>query len=124
LLTLLTHQTNSHEIEQHVVDLIDWILEKQGKFWTQTVEYMMSHVQHLNSNKVVGKLQMQFHYDRASLLQSIGDNSKKVVELWDKEKEIRELIAKIAASVYQTAALEIGALAGLVFEVFIKNYFI
>jgi small GTP-binding protein len=103
----------SKEVEQHIAELVDWFLEKQGKFWTRTVEYMMTRVQNSRSDKIVGKLQMQFHYDRASLLQTIGESSKSVVQSWDKDKEVQELSAKITAAVYQTAVLEFGVIVGL-----------
>jgi hypothetical protein len=43
----------------------------------------------------------------------MGQGSKRVVEDFDKEKQVKKLSAQVAAAVYQTAAMELGAV-GLV----------
>lgn len=43
----------------------------------------------------------------------MGQGSKRVVEDFDKEKQVKKLTAQVAAAVYQTAAMELGAV-GLV----------
>lgn len=92
------------------------------------MEHVTHKLQQLDSDKVVGKVNTQFHYDRSTLLQGttstpikrktnvhvgMGQGSKRVVEDFDKEKQVKKLSAQVASAVYQTAAMEIGAV-GLV----------
>jgi hypothetical protein len=104
----------SEEIERYVTELIDWFLDKQAKFWNQSVEFLIQRVQNVKSDKLFGQVRTQFHFDRSSLLRNIGDRAKRVVNTLDKEKMTKEICAKIASSLYQTAALELGAILGLV----------
>jgi len=60
---------DSSEVEKYVSDLIDWNLERHGKFWTRIMEHVTHKLQQIDSDKVVGKINTQFHYDRSALLQ-------------------------------------------------------
>jgi len=100
----------SVDIEKQVSDVIDWMITKTSRLWKDTMEFVQRRST-MNSPDIMGKIQlMSFDYNRANLLQSIGQSSSKVVASFDRQKEATKLSGEVKQALMTTAALEVGAL--------------
>ncbi|MCB0185412.1 MAG: dynamin family protein, partial [Caldilineaceae bacterium] len=99
----------SRQIEQHVNDLIDWMVEKDYKQWRAVMEYMARRATH-HADKIVGQVSSDFEFNRQNMLASVGREAQDVVNSYDREAESLKLAQEVQKAIIQTAALEVGAL--------------
>ncbi len=99
----------SRQIERHVNDLIDWMVEKDYKQWRAVMEYISRRAtQH--ADRIIGKIDSDFELNRQKLLTSIGRNVQRVAESFDREAESLKMAQEVQRAVFQTAAVEVGAI--------------
>jgi hypothetical protein len=120
------------QIEQNVALLIDWILEKNAKQWTQVVDYAQRQIAAAPTNQLVGTVRTQFIYNRQALLAGLGESARRVVSTFDRSAEAKKMSEQISSSLLQTVAMQLGAVTIVctlgyyhiyVLEVRTKNYF-
>ena len=99
----------SQQIERHVSDLIDWLVERDFRQW-RAVMTMLAPRSAQHAAKLVGHAQSNFELDRAALLDSVGRAARAVVDTYDRAAEARKLTQDVQAAIVQTAAVEVGAL--------------
>lgn len=99
----------SREIERHVSELIDWVVEKDYRQWQFVTEYISRRAtQH--ADRMIGTVNSNFELNRQNLLASVGQNAQRVVERYDRESESLKLAQEVQSAIFQTAAVEVGAL--------------
>lgn len=99
----------SRQIERHVNDLIDWMVEKDYKQWRAVMEYLGRRAEQ-HADRIVGKVDSDFELNRQNLLKSIGHHAERVTESYDREAESLKMAQEMQRAVFQTAAVEVGAL--------------
>ncbi len=99
----------SRQIERHVNDLIDWIVEKDYKQWRAVMEYINRRANQ-HAARIVGKVDSDFELNRQNLLLTIGRNAQRVADSFDRETESLKMAQEVQRAVYQTAAVEVGAI--------------
>lgn len=97
------------QIEQNVALLIDWILEKNAKQWTQVVDYAQRQIAAAPSNQLVGTVRTQFNYNRQALLAGLGESARKIVSTFDRNEEAKKMTEQVTSSLLQTVAMQLGA---------------
>jgi small GTP-binding protein len=99
----------SLEIERHVNELIDWLVDRDYRQWRAVMEYMARRAtQH--ADKIVGQVTSDFEFNRQNMLASVGREAQEVVNGYDREAESLKLAQEVQKAIIQTAALEVGAL--------------
>ncbi len=99
----------TRQIERHVNDLIDWIVEKDYKQWRAVMEYINRRANQ-HAGRLVGKVDSDFELNRQNLLLTIGRNAQRVADSFDRETESLKMAQEVQRAVYQTAAVEVGAI--------------
>ena len=98
-----------NQVEAHVGELIDWMVEKDFQQWQAVMEYLNQRsAQH--EGRIVGRVGGRFQRSRQELLASVGRAAQQVVRSYDKEKEARELAESIQTAVAQAALVQVGAI--------------
>jgi len=97
------------QIEQRVQVLIDWMLEKNLRLWQNIVSYVQQTRVNQHPKGIIGKVEGTFDYNRASLLDSIGQTASQIVSSYDHEYEARILADDVQASLAATALTQMGA---------------
>jgi translation elongation factor EF-1alpha len=69
----------SVQIERHVNELIDWMVEKDYRQWRNMMEFLKRRwTQH--ADRIVGNMNSEFELSRQALLDSVGRAAQRVVE--------------------------------------------
>jgi len=99
----------SQQIERHVSDLIDWMVERDYRQWHDVIDYLNRRAtQH--AEQMVGQVGSEFEFNRQSMLASVGRDAQRVIEGYDREAESRKLAQEVQRAIIQTAAVQVGAL--------------
>lgn len=99
----------SVQIERHVNELIDWMVQKDYRQWRDMMEFLKRRwTQH--ADRIVGNMNSEFELSRQALLESVGRAAQRVVEGYDPVNEANKLAKEVQNSIMQTAAIEVGAL--------------
>jgi small GTP-binding protein len=99
----------TRQIERHVNELIDWLVDKDYRQWQTVMEYLNRRAaQH--SDRIVGSVTSSFDFDRQKLIASVGREAQHVVDSYDREAESLKLAQEVQTAIIQTAAVEVGAL--------------
>ena len=99
----------SRQIEQHVGELIDWMVEKDYRQWQGVIDYINQRASQ-HTNRMVGKVSGEFDFSRQTLLKSVGRSAREVVDSYDREAETSKLAQEVQRAIVQTAAVEVGAI--------------
>ncbi len=96
-------------IESRVAEMIDWLVEADLRQWHAVSEHVAERRQ-AYKDKLIGDMGVgTFHYDRERLIDSVGQESRRVVEGYDKTNEARQLAEGVQNAVAAVAVLEVGA---------------
>jgi small GTP-binding protein len=99
----------SREIERHVNELIDWLVDRDYRQWRAVMDYLARRAtQH--ADKIVGQVSSEFEFNRQNMLASVGREAQRVVDSYDREAESLKLAQEMQRAIIQTAAFEVGAL--------------
>ena len=96
-------------IERKVNEMIDWLVEANLRQW-QAVNEHLSERRREHQSRIVGDNVGTFQYDRERLMDAVGQESRHVVESYDKESEARQIAEGAQEAVAASAAIEIGAI--------------
>ena len=96
------------QIEDHVQQLIDWLVEKDLREWQQVMSFLQRRQAHNMDRVVSDGLGKQTNL-RRELIDKVGKNVKKIVESYDQTREASELAANVESAVAKTALFEAGA---------------
>lgn len=99
----------SRQIEQHVSELIDWMVDKDYRQWQGVIDYINQRASQ-HTNRMVGKVSNEFEFSRQNLLKSVGRSAREVVDSYDREAEASKLAQEVQRAIVQTAAVEVGAI--------------
>ncbi len=99
----------SRQIEQHVSELIDWMVDKDYRQWQGVIDYINQRASQ-HTNRMVGKVSNEFEFSRQNLLKSVGRSAREVVDSYDREAEASKLAQEVQRAIVQTAAVEAGAI--------------
>jgi len=99
----------SRQIEHHVSELIDWMVEKDFRQWQGVMDYINQRASQ-HTERMVGKVTGEFEFSRQTLLKSVGRSAREVVDSYDREAEASKLAQEVQRAIVQTAAVEAGAL--------------
>src|SRR5690606_34792324 len=72
----------SREIERHVNDLIDWLVERDYRQWRAVMDYLNRRAGH-HADKLVGQVTSEFEFNRQNMLASVGREAQQVVDSYD-----------------------------------------
>lgn len=99
----------SRQIEQHVSELIDWLVDKDYRQWQAVMDYINQRASQ-HTERMVGRVSGEFEFNRQNLLNSVGRSAREVVDSYDREAEASKLAREVQRAIVQTAAVEAGAL--------------
>ncbi len=96
-------------IERRVQELIDWLVAADLKQWQAVTEHLAKRrAQH--ADRIVGRAGAAFDYDRNRLLDSVGRETQRTMESYDKDAESSRLAESVQAAVAGTALVGVGAI--------------
>jgi small GTP-binding protein len=99
-------------IERRVTELIDWLIDQDFRQW-QAITARLADRTRERATRPLGAPDIgSFHADRSRLIDSVGKESQRVVDTYDKQREAA-VIADHARSAVTTAAAAGGAALGL-----------
>ena len=97
------------DVERRVSELIDWMVDQHLRQWqalsSRLAQRRQGHGEHVTGADLGG-----FHNDRAALLDSVGRQTQRVVETFDRRLEAQALADGARTAVAATAAVGAGAL--------------
>jgi hypothetical protein len=99
----------SRAIERHISELIDWVVDKNYRQWRSVVDFIGRRAAH-HADRMIGSVKSEFEMNRLALLKTVGENAQEVIERYDKQRESLKLSQEIQSAIFQTAAVQIGAI--------------
>ena len=100
------------QVERRVAELIDWLIDQDFRQW-QAITARLAERRRDHGGRMLGAPDVgTFHTDRTRLIDSVGRESQRVVDTYDKEREAAS-IADHARAAVTTAAAAGGAALGL-----------
>ncbi|HXE81141.1 MAG TPA: dynamin family protein [Vicinamibacterales bacterium] len=97
------------QIDRRVSGLIDWLVEQDFRQW-QALSAKLAARHREHGDRILGGADTgSFHADRTRLLESVGRESRKVVETYDRHRESSAIADGARAAVAATAAIGAGA---------------
>jgi len=97
------------QIEEEVIEIIDWMVESDLKQWQIINEFIINH-QKSNLTRSEYSIGIgSFQYNRERLLNAISRETQNIVETYDKKKESNSIAESAKIAVAASAAIEIGA---------------
>jgi len=98
------------QVDRRVSELIDWLVEQDFRQW-QALSAKLASRQREHGERILGGAEIgTFHADRTRLLESVGRESQRVVETYDRRRESSAIADGARSAVAATAAVGAGAL--------------
>ena len=98
------------QIERKVGELVDWLVDADLRQWQDVTRHLAQRTRQYQDRIVGDDEPGRFHYDRTRLIDSVGRESQRVVDSYDRRKEARELADGARNAVAAAAAVSAGAL--------------
>ena len=98
------------QIERKVGELVDWLVDADLRQWQDVTKHLAQRRRQYQDRIVGDEDAGRFHYDRTRLIDSVGRESQRVVDSYDRRKEARELADGARNAVAAAAAVSAGAL--------------
>jgi small GTP-binding protein len=99
------------QIERRVTELIDWLIDQDFRQW-QSITARLAERTRDHGSRIIGAPDIgTFHADRSRLIESVGRESQRVVETYDKEREAAAIADQARAAVATAAAAGGAALS-------------
>jgi len=95
-------------VEGRVEDLIDWLVASNLNQWQAVVQHVQRRRSH-HEGRLVGEVGGRFEYDRAGMLEAVGNAARRSLERYDRGEEARRLAEDVQRAVAGTALVEVGA---------------
>lgn len=97
------------QIECKVGELVDWLVAADLKQWQGVVSHLAERRRE-HRNRIFGdESGSRFHYDRTRLIESVGRETQKVVDSYDRRREAQDLADDARNAVAAAAAVGAGA---------------
>jgi small GTP-binding protein len=97
------------QIERKVNELIDWLVDSDLRQWQAVTDHIADR-RRKHKERIIGNFGFgSFHYDHERLIDSIGRESKKVIDTYDKSHEAHQIAQGAQNAVAAAAAIEISA---------------
>lgn len=96
-------------IEHTVGEIIDWMVESDLRQWEAVMERLRRRLA-AHPDRVVGQAGAGFTYDRARLLETVGQAAERAVESYDRDREASQMADSVRLAVAGTALAEAGAI--------------
>ncbi len=96
------------QIEKKVGELVDWLVDADLRQWQDVTKHLAERRRQYQ-DRIVGDDSGRFHYDRTRLIDSVGRESQKAIDSFDRRKEARELADGARNAVAAAAAVSAGA---------------
>jgi small GTP-binding protein len=96
-------------IERKVNEMIDWLVEANLHQW-QAVNQHLAERRREYQTRIVGDTAGSFHLDRDRLMDAVGQESRRVIDSYDKVYEANQIAEGAQEAVAASAAIEIGAI--------------
>lgn len=103
------------QIERRVGELVDWMVEQDLRQWTAVADHLAQRKIE-QEERIVGQSgprEGTLAYDRQRLIDSIGQATRRAVELYDRDKEAAELAEAARSAVISTGLAGAAGAAGL-----------
>jgi methyl-accepting chemotaxis protein len=97
-------------IERKVGELVDWLVDADLRQWQSVTRHLAERRRQYRDRIVGEEGGAQFLYDRTRLIDSVGRESQKVVDSYDRRKEAQDLADGARNAVATAAAVGAGAL--------------
>jgi small GTP-binding protein len=98
------------QIERKVGELVDWLVDADLRQWQRVTRHLADR-RRRHRDRIVGDDEVGlFHHDRARLIESVGGETQRVVDSYDRRREARELADGARNAVAAAAAAGAGAL--------------
>ena len=96
-------------IEDRVRDLIDWLVESDRRQWERVTRHLADR-RRAHRDRIVGDDESrEFHDERRRLIESVGRETQKVVDSYDRRREASQLADGARNAVAAAAAAGAGA---------------
>jgi small GTP-binding protein len=99
-------------IERRVTELIDWLIDQDFRQWQAVTSQLADRTREQRSRRLGAPDVGSFHADRARLIDTVGRETQRVVDSYDKQREAAGIADQARAAV-TTAAAAGGAALGL-----------
>ena len=100
------------QIERRVTELIDWLIDQDFRQWQAITSALADRAQERDHARSARPTSAAFIRDRARLIDSVGRESQRVVDTYDKQREAAAIADHARAAVTAAAAAG-GAAVGL-----------
>ncbi len=97
------------DVERRVEAMVDWMVAVELRQW-QDVMGRLAGRQAAHADRMVGRVDDRFEYDRQRQLAAVSSESRRAVESFDGAAEARRLASSVRDSIAQTALLQVSAL--------------
>ncbi len=97
------------EIEKRVEAMVDWMVGAELRQWQDVMDRLGGR-QSAHDDKMVGRVDDRFEYDRQRLLEAVRSEAQRAVDGYDAPAEAKRLAQSVRDSVAQTALLQVSAL--------------
>jgi hypothetical protein len=98
------------QIERKVGELVDWLVDADLRQWQDVTKHLAQRKRQYQDRIVGDEDAGRFHYDRTRLIDSVGRESQRVVDSYDRRKEASQLADGARNAVAAAAAVSAGAL--------------
>lgn len=98
------------QIERKVGELVDWLVDADLRQWQDITKHLAQRRRQYQDRIVGDEDAGRFHYDRTRLIDSVGRESQRVIDSYDRRTEARELADGARNAVAAAAAVSAGAL--------------
>eukprot|EP00817_Percolomonadidae_sp_ATCC50343_P005636 CAMPEP_0117422480 /NCGR_PEP_ID=MMETSP0758-20121206/3303_1 /TAXON_ID=63605 /ORGANISM="Percolomonas cosmopolitus, Strain AE-1 (ATCC 50343)" /LENGTH=637 /DNA_ID=CAMNT_0005205109 /DNA_START=109 /DNA_END=2022 /DNA_ORIENTATION=+ len=100
------------EIERHINELIDWMIDKNYKQWKAITDFAYERAKaSSNDNQLVGSIRSGFDFNRKDLLHGLTTAADPIVRAYDRKDHVDKLSSEIKSSLRMTTLM---GLTGLV----------
>lgn len=98
------------QVDRRVSELIDWLVDQDFRQW-QALSARLATREKAHGDRILGGGDAGgFHADRARLIETVGRETQRVVDTYDRRRESRSLADGARTAVAATAAVGAGAL--------------
>jgi GTP-binding protein EngB required for normal cell division len=96
------------QVEKRVEAMVDWMVGAELHQWQDVMERLGGR-QGAHADKMVGRVDDRFEYDRQRLLEAVRSEAQRAIDGYDAPAEARRLAQNVRDSVAQTALLQVSA---------------
>ncbi len=97
------------QIEHKVDKLIDWLVDSDLRQWQAVTDHIADR-RRRHKERIIGSFGFgSFHYNREHLIDGIGQESKRVIDTYDKNHEAHQIAQGAQNAVAAAAAIEVSA---------------